>query len=655
MIIGKRIRCFRAFAVALTILCVFLMMSFAQGSMHVSAAEENDPAIPVVRVEDKTIHRGQTFEVDVYLDSNPGLISLLLELEYDKSVMELVSFTLGDALSAHTFTTTNVDAGEGYLTTPFRLLWDGRTPDASVGKLITLTFRSEVDAEIGEYPITINYDRKNTHVEYETPCDVQIKNGTVTFIKGEYSVKYLNYDGTVLFEKDYNADAIPSYDGPTPTRPADERYSYVFKGWRGIVSDADDVICYEADYELIAQIYQVFFYVDGEYFNALECAYGEYINMTKIPSQKNHVFDGWYADEELTQKVSSIQMPAHDVVLYGRMKFNVRENPVPEITLNVDKIDQDYVYVKVDVTKNPSISGLVLTLDYDRGALTFEGFERGEAFAGLQFDYTNVDQGFTADPFRFYWEHSSNTLETGRLLTLKFKINDEAEDGVYHVTMTYDYTTDAVYVDETGNLSYTKLDIVGAQIPIGKIHYWNEKIENVVDIIAQCPEGMPADTVLRIEVSTANLDIPKELIQSQVAKNTELKAVYTIELLRNNEKVQPNGHITIKIKLTEAQMLCTELYVCYVDADNNLTVYDSVVEDGYIIFETDHLSYWAIVGNELDVNMNQTGTQGPANSHIIIIAFALLAISCMAFCLIIIAQKKNWQTAKSNEKGENNT
>ena len=40
---------------------------------------------------------------------------------------------------------------------------------------------------------------------------------------------------------------------------------------------------------------------------------------------------------------------------------------------------------------------------------------------------------------------------------------------------------------------------------------------------------------------------------------------------------------------------------------------------------------------------------------IIIIAFALLAISCMAFCLIMIAQKKHWFIAKSNKKGENNT
>ena len=100
-------------------------------------------------------------------------------------------------------------------------------------------------------------------------------------------------------------------------------------------------------------------------------------------------------------------------------------------------------------------------------------------------------------------------------------------------------------------------------------------------------------------------------------------------------------------------MLCTDLRIYHVSDDNVLTLYDSRVEDGYIIFETDHLSYWAIVGNVIDSSMNPLGFTMPANSHIIIIAFALLAISCMAFCLIMIAQKKHW--LKSNKKGENNT
>ena len=644
---------YRLFALALSIM--FILLLIPGGIMQVSATETDTAVLPVVRIENKTVHRGQTFELQIYLDQNPGLISLMLELEYDKTAMKLVGVSHGDALNSHTFTTTNTETEDGFLVSPFRMLWDGRAQDTSTGVLATLTFESNVEAQIGDYLVSVIYDKQNTNVDYGEPCDVNIKNGYVSLTKGSYSVKYLNYDGSVLYEKDYSENAVPAYDGDTPTRPTDECYSYKFQEWEGVISEVPNVICYKAKYELTPQIYQVFFTVDGEYFNAFECSYGEFVDLTQIPSKKNHVFDGWYIDEALTSKITSIQMPAQNITLYGAMKFNIRENPIPEITLSVDHREDDYVYIAVDVTKNPSISGLILTLDYDRSALTFEGFERGEAFDALQFDYTNTDQGYSDTPFRFYWEHTVNTLDVGRLLLLKFKVNNGVLGGVYDVTMTYEPTTDAVYINELGEISYTKLNIVGAKIPIGEIYYWNEKIEDVADIVVECPQGMPADTVLRIEVVTASAGISKEQIQSQVASNMELKAAYTIELLINDVKVQPDGMLTVRIKLTDAQLLCSDLRVYHVDDDKNLTFYPSKVENGYIIFETDHLSYWAIVGNVVDIQINQSGMTIPTNSHIIIIGFALLAISCMAFCLIMIAQKRKWLISKSNKKGENDT
>ena len=651
-------RCKRSGAIiptALILIILFLLPLFPMGAMQVSAAESDTTALPMVRVENKTVHRGQTFELRIYLDQNPGLLSLMLELEYDKTALELVGISHGNALSTHTFTTTNTDTEDGFLITPFRMLWDGREQDRTTGVLATLTFESKIEAETGDYLVSLSYDKQNTLIEYGVSCDVNIQNGYVTLIKGAYSVKYLNYDGSLLYEKDYNEYEVPVYAGQIPTRPTDAHYSYEFEGWKGILSDDPNVICYEANYKLTPQIYQVFFYVDGEYFNAFECPYGEFVDLTQIPSKKNHVFDGWYTDEALTQKISSIQMTAENLTLYGAMKFNIRENPTPEITLSVDRMENEYVYVAVDVTQNPSLSGLVLTLDYDKNALTFEGFERGEAFDTLQFDYTNTDNGYLADPFRFYWEHTVNTLDTGRLLVLKFMINKNVEGGLYSVTMTYEPTTDAIYINELGEISYTKLNIIGVKIPIGEIYYWNEEIEDIVDIEVECPEGMPADTVLRIEVVTAEIDISKEQIKEQIESDMEIKSVYTVELLQNDVKIQPNGTITIKIKLTDTQKLCSELRVYHVDDNNSMTLYESKVEDGYIIFDTDHLSYWAIVGNMIDTQINNIGASVPTNSHIIIIAFALLAISCMAFCLIMMAQKKNWLIAKSNKKGENNT
>ena len=46
-----------------------------------------------------------------------------------------------------------------------------------------------------------------------------------------YTVSWKNYDGTVLAVSSGLYDDLPNYEGPTPTRPADETYFYRFAGW----------------------------------------------------------------------------------------------------------------------------------------------------------------------------------------------------------------------------------------------------------------------------------------------------------------------------------------------------------------------------------------------------------------------------------------
>ena len=638
----------RWLAAVLTLLTLLLL-----GTVGAVQASASNTELPEVRVAQKTVHRGQTFTLQIYLDKNPGLISLTLDLEYDKTVMELVGVTRGDALTAHTFTTTNTETDAGFLITPFRLLWDGRTQDLTTGVLVTLTFESKIDATIGDYPVTVSYDKQNTNSEYGKPCDVLIENGCVTLIKGAYTVRYKNYDGTVLYERDCNENDVPSYVGAVPTRPVDAQYSYEFIGWSGVLSDDPTLICYEARYRVTAQKYQVFFYVDGAYFHAAEVGYGSFVDLSRIPSKQNHFFDGWYLDEACTQRAAATQMPAQDLHLYGRMQFNIRKDPVPEIELTPARIDGGYAYVNVTVVRNPSLSGMVLTLDYDKTALTFAGFERGSAFGSLQFDHTDTTQGYAADPFRFYYEHSSNTSETGLLLVLKFKINENVSGGVYSVTMTYDPKSDATYINGDGTLWYTELAIKGAQIPLGEIYQWNQTTDNVEHIFVECLDGMPADTVLDVKLVTANLNLTDEQVQAKFGEGQELKAAYSVELLRNGVAVQPNGMLTVKIKLTAAQMMCSELSVAYIAENGEITLYESPVENGYITFETDHLSYWAIIGNVLDmdvINGGDSNTSVPTNSRILIFSFALLAIASMSFGLIMIARAKKEKRTFANSK-----
>ncbi len=57
-------------------------------------------------------------------------------------------------------------------------------------------------------------------------------NNTVYCVNNNATIKWKNYDGTVL-ETDENAmqGEIPTYDGATPTKPADDNNAYYFTGW----------------------------------------------------------------------------------------------------------------------------------------------------------------------------------------------------------------------------------------------------------------------------------------------------------------------------------------------------------------------------------------------------------------------------------------
>ena len=64
----------------------------------------------------------------------------------------------------------------------------------------------------------------------------------------EYKVTFANYDETVLFTDTVKAGETAVYEGETPTRPADDEYTYTFSGWDKTLTNVQSSFTTKATY-----------------------------------------------------------------------------------------------------------------------------------------------------------------------------------------------------------------------------------------------------------------------------------------------------------------------------------------------------------------------------------------------------------------------
>ena len=111
---------------------------------------------PTITVSGGAANAGETFDVTVSVSDNPGIISMLLNVSYDKSAMELVNVKDEGKLGAPTHS-------DAYTANPYILYWhdDLATENHTEnGVYATLTFKVSDTAKTGNYEIKASYDKK---------------------------------------------------------------------------------------------------------------------------------------------------------------------------------------------------------------------------------------------------------------------------------------------------------------------------------------------------------------------------------------------------------------------------------------------------------------------------------------------------------------
>lgn len=129
---------------------------------------------PTFVVDNVTASAGETVEVTVNVAENPGILGMVISVEYDESVLTLTSSANGDALSALTFQKpSKYESGSNYV-------WYGsETGEVTDGSVLKLTFTVAENA-YGTYPITVMYEDGSIYDAGYNSISLEVVNGSIT-------------------------------------------------------------------------------------------------------------------------------------------------------------------------------------------------------------------------------------------------------------------------------------------------------------------------------------------------------------------------------------------------------------------------------------------------------------------------------------------
>ncbi len=72
---------------------------------------------------------------------------------------------------------------------------------------------------------------------------------TKGYVASQYTITFVNYDGTELQSSEVAEGEMPVYNGATPAKPEDEQYTYTFTGWTPEISAVSEDATYTATFE----------------------------------------------------------------------------------------------------------------------------------------------------------------------------------------------------------------------------------------------------------------------------------------------------------------------------------------------------------------------------------------------------------------------
>lgn len=216
-------------------------------------------------------------------------------------------------------------------------------------------------------------------------------------IKKYYTITY--YVNGVEY---YTEKVLEGTEINIPDAPKDLDETIVFIGWGKVPSVMpSENVEIEAEIKIL-QYYTITYYVNGEFYYAIDVLEGSAITPPAAPDvDKNEKFDGWQNLPEI--------MPSHDVRVDGYISvIELKDNKfVVTVTENDGTIS-----VNISVTEKVNVAGIIASVKYGNAKYVGVSTSSDSAYA--------YDNG---EFVKFVWSNGYNTTEETSIITFTFSVD----------------------------------------------------------------------------------------------------------------------------------------------------------------------------------------------------------------------------------------
>ena len=354
---------------------------------------------------------------------------------------------------------------------------------------------------------------------------------------------------------------------------------------------------------------------------------GMAINSSPTTTKNGYTFVGWYTDSSLTNAVTFPYKVNDNVTMYAKWKSNVEV----KYQIIYDGNGNSAGSVPIDskkYTQNESATVL------GAGTLVKTGYKfvgwstnRNDTLAAYTANSTFKIGAVNATLYAVWTKIEAKAVEE---LINKLPDASNANGSKDDIIAAYKMYM-SLSQEEKDKLSKEDLDKLNQDVEaLTTLLLYDDKTKTLVK--PSSITVLDIQTQLYVDVITDQLnDEQRALYQKNIdaiQAGQELLTLYNITLKVDSQEVEPNGDITVRLFLTDDLKKYENLQVVYINDAGEIQVITSTREGDYLVFNTNHLSKYGIIGTKTNV---------PDYTLIIV---SLLAAVVVIGGIIIVAKKK---------------